>query len=56
VIEVHLSNIDARENFRRASLVGRVAAGRFVGLGVDGYLQALRALANKTGRREHAGG
>jgi len=46
VLEVHLSNIDAREEVRRTSLVGRAATGRIVGLGVRGYLLALRGLAD----------
>ncbi|MFH1530314.1 MAG: type II 3-dehydroquinate dehydratase [Pseudomonadota bacterium] len=52
VIEVHLSNIDAREELRRTSLVGRAAAGRIIGLGVDGYCLALRALAGSDRKRE----
>ena len=56
VIEVHLSNIDAREEIRRTSLVGRAAAGRIMGLGVDGYRLALRALNNFDWGREHGGG
>ena len=56
VIEVHLSNIDARGELRSASLVGRAAAGRIIGLGIDGYCLALRALVNSTRGREHGGG
>lgn len=56
VIEVHLSNIDAREELRRTSLVGRAAAGRIMGLGVDGYRLALRALAGSDRGLEHSGG
>jgi 3-dehydroquinate dehydratase II len=43
VIEVHLSNIYAREGFRRQSLVGQVARGSIVGFGALGYLLALDA-------------
>jgi 3-dehydroquinate dehydratase-2 len=45
VIEVHLTNIHAREDFRRSSLVSRVAQGMICGLGIRGYGLALTALA-----------
>ena len=45
VVEVHISNIHAREPFRRFSLVSGVAKGVIAGIGIDGYRMALEALA-----------
>lgn len=44
VIEVHLSNIFARENFRQHSVISPVARGLICGLGINSYLLALEAL------------
>ncbi len=44
-VEVHLTNIHAREEFRRVSLVSRVVQGVICGLGIRGYGLALTALA-----------
>ncbi len=44
-IEVHLSNIFAREQFRRHSYISPVASGVICGLGATGYVLALEALA-----------
>jgi len=45
LIEVHISNVHAREEFRRHSYISPVATGVIVGLGIQGYLLALRYLA-----------
>ena len=46
VIEVHLSNIFAREGFRRQSMIAQVARGSITGLGPLGYVLALDAAAH----------
>jgi 3-dehydroquinate dehydratase-2 len=46
LVEVHLSNIAAREEFRRHSVISGVAAGVISGFGFDSYRLALRALAS----------
>jgi 3-dehydroquinate dehydratase II len=46
VIEVHLSNLHARETFRQHSYLAGVVKGMVIGLGAQGYGLALRALAN----------
>lgn len=45
VIEVHLSNVYAREDFRHTSLISAVCKGKVVGLGWRSYEMGLRALA-----------
>ena len=47
LVEVHISNVHTREEFRHHSLISAVASGVIVGLGVDGYLLALRWLAQQ---------
>jgi len=44
VIEVHITNISAREGFRHNSIVGRYCAGSIIGLGLLGYRLAVEAL------------
>ncbi len=53
-VEVHLSNIYRREDFRHTSLVAPVVMGRICGFGADSYLWGLRALVKKI--RERKGG
>jgi 3-dehydroquinate dehydratase-2 len=45
VIEVHLSNIYAREKFRRKSVIASIARGQISGLGWRGYIAALEIMA-----------
>lgn len=49
LVEVHISNIHAREEFRHHSVVSAVATGVICGLGVDGYRLALHHLAARAG-------
>ena len=44
IIELHISNIYNREDFRHKSLISKVAKGIICGFGIDGYILALRAM------------
>ena len=46
IIELHMSNVHAREEFRHYSVISEIAKGVIVGLGSDVYLLGLRAAAN----------
>jgi 3-dehydroquinate dehydratase-2 len=48
VVEVHLSNVDEREEWRRVSVIADLAAKRIVGKGPDGYREALEFLAGRS--------
>ncbi len=47
IVEVHLSNIEGREEWRRHSVVADLAAMRVIGKGPDGYRDAIEFLAGK---------
>jgi 3-dehydroquinate dehydratase-2 len=49
VIEVHITNIHRREEFRQHSFVSKAAVGVIAGLGVQGYALALQAMAERVG-------
>ena len=48
VVEVHLSNVDEREEWRRFSVIAELAAKRVIGKGPEGYREALEFLAGRS--------
>ena len=52
VIEVHITNIHARESFRRHSYVSRVARAVVCGFGIEGYALAIAGLASMISAKE----
>jgi 3-dehydroquinate dehydratase-2 len=44
VVEIHISNIAQREEFRHTTLIGSVAIGSIVGFGINSYLLGVEAL------------
>ena len=47
IIEIHMSNIHAREEFRRISMISDVSDGIIIGFGADSYYLALKAIKSK---------
>jgi len=52
VVEVHITNIAAREDFRHISLIAPCCTGSISGFGLDSYRLAVEALLNKLGTKE----
>ena len=52
VVEVHITNIHAREEFRRHSYVSRAARAVICGFGIGGYALAITGLASVLGAKE----
>lgn len=56
LIEVHLSNVYAREEFRHTSYLSGIATAVIVGMGIEGYVAAMRFLVGGTGDDDEADG
>ena len=54
VIEIHVTNIHARESFRQGSYVSKAAKAVIAGFGIEGYALAITGLAAFVGAKEHA--
>ena len=50
-VEVHISDVDSREDFRKVSYAGMACEKRIAGQGIDGYRQAIEYLMNKFATR-----
>ncbi len=55
VVEVHISNINNREQFRRHSVISEVCLGQISGLGYQGYIYAMNALKQYLEGVEYSG-
>jgi 3-dehydroquinate dehydratase II len=54
VVEVHISDVDSREEWRRHSVISDVVAHRIAGRGIEGYRDAILWLADSVRAAEHA--